>query len=81
MRPSFVKRREPGEKEARKFGRGKADPRRRVRMARVMSRGWEGSGDEEDLGWCKEWKLALPVPRGNRIMVGRAYVLFGCKRL
>lgn len=71
----FVRRREPGEKAVRKRGRGRWCPKRRVRSARVRSLGRVVPAVWVRRGRWREWKRALPVPRGKRMMVGLAKLL------
>jgi hypothetical protein len=72
------RRREWGEKVVRNMGREVEVPKRRVRRARVRSvgAGIGGLVDPGRSGWWREWKRALPVPRGRRTIVGRTNLLW-----
>lgn len=53
-------------------------PKRRVRRARVRSVGAGVGGliDRRRIWRWREWKRALPVPRGRRTIVGRTNLLW-----
>jgi hypothetical protein len=72
--------RERGEKVVRNRGRELGVPKRRVRRARTRSVGslvlCEAVGGFARGRW-REWKRALPVPRGKRTIVGRTNLLWG----
>jgi hypothetical protein len=72
------RRREWGEKVVRNMGREVEVPKRRVRRARVRSVGAGVGGlvDRGRSGRWREWKRALPVPRGRRTIVGRTNLLW-----